>query len=263
MKKSIFGFILFIITHSVFTQSNSGIFVDLGGAYTTFQDTKFSDVSYGGIGINAGLGFQKDGLKATWSAGLRGNFSNEKANTHSQGTSTVIHATFYSRYLKKINENLSVGGHWDMLGMYYRSIENLQNNGNYYITSSDLFAAATYQMGKFKFGLDLGLLSFQKESTGFAFSAPQNGLEDGEFDYQNEELSNPFGFDYFVFKPIGQQLNIRTSIIYQWKERLSVSYRWSARHFAQVENHPVTIGTHQLVVRYNLTHKTKEIPVTN
>lgn len=263
MKKLIFGFILFITTNTVFAQSTQGFFVDLGGAYTTFQDTKFSDVSYGGIGLAFAFGFQKESPKATWSGGLAINFSKENSNTHNQGAVTVVHPKFYSRYLKKINENLSIGAHWDILGMYYRSIEGLQNNGNYYITSSDLFAAATYQMGKFKFGLDLGLFSFQKESTGFAFSAPQNGLENGDFDYQDEKLDDPFGFNYFVFKPIWQQLNIRTSITYQWKERLSVGYRWSARHFAEVENRPVTIGTHQIVVRYNLTHKTKEAPVTN
>ena len=102
---------------------------------------------------------------------------------------------------------------------------------------------------------DLGLLSFMKEMASFAFSAPQNILEDGEFNYQNEDLSDPFGYDYFELKHIGNNLNIKTSFLFQYKERISIGYVWNIRHFANVKSYPVTTGMHNITFRYNIFHK--------
>lgn len=258
MKKSLYSLVLiFVGLSATLAQSRKSLFVEVGGAYSTFQDVKYSAVSYSGGGAAFTFGFEKENTKSIWSAGLDITFGKEKPNTHSSGNVTALNPKFFGRYLRKINDQLSIGGHWDILGMYFRNTEGLDNNGSYYITSSDLFASGTYQFGKFNFGLDLGVLSYQKERTSFAFSAPQNALEDGNFDYQDEALDNPFGFKYFRLKSLPQQLNIRTNITYQWKDRISVAYQWSARHFAEVKNYPVTIGSHQIVLRYNISYKTK------
>ena len=238
-------------------QTTKNFFVELGGAYTTFQDVKYSAVSYGGVGVAFRFGIERSTPKAIWGVGLDGFFGTESPNTHNVGNVTTLHPKFYGLYLKKINDQFSIGAHWDILAIYFRNMDGLVNNGAYYIASSDLFVTGNYHKGKWNFGLDLGLLSFQKERTGFAFSAPQNALEDGEFGYQNEALENPFGFKYFTLKPLGQQLYLRSRIQYQWKKRISVGYQWTGRHFAEVKNYPVTAGSHQLVLRFNLTHKTK------
>ena len=258
MKKLSFLLLIFLGSLTVIVaQTTKSFFVEFGGAYTSFQDVKYSAVGYGGIGVAFRLGFESNTPTVIWGIGLDGNYGKETPNTHNVGPVTTLHPKFYGRYLKKINDQFSVGTHWDILGLYFRDTEGLDNNGGYFITSSDLFAAGVYHRGKWNFGLDLGLLSFQKERTSFAFSAPQNALEDGAFDYQNEALENPFGFKYFTFKPIGQQLYLRTHIQYQWKERFWVGYEWTARHFAEVKNYPVTVGNHRIVVRYNFIHKTK------
>ena len=258
MKKSSLLLLIFLDSLTVISaQTTKNFFVELGGAYTSFQDVNYSAVSYDGAGVAFRLGIERNTPNAIWGIGLDGNFSTESPNTHDAGAVTTLHPKFYSRYLKKLNDQFSVGVHWDILGIYFRSTEGLDNNGGYFISSSDLFATGSYHRGKWNFGLDLGLFSFQKERTGFAFSAPQNALEDGEFNYQDEALENPLKFKYFSLKPIGQQLYLRTRIQYQWKERIAVGYQWTARHFAEVKNYPVTVGSHQIVVRYNITHKTK------
>ncbi len=264
MKKLFLGITLFFVgLTTTFSQSSKSFFMELGGSYTTFQDVKYSTVSYSGVGGAFRLGIERNTPKAIWEVGLNGNIGKESPNVHDVGAVTTINPKVYSRYLKKVNDQFSFGAHWDILGLYIRKTDGLDNNGIYYISSSDLFATGIYHKGKWNLGLDLGLLSFQKERMSFAFSAPQKGLEDGAFNYQNEALESPFGFKYFTLKPIGKQLYLRTHIQYQWKERIAVGYRWRARRFTEVKNYPVTVGEHQLVIRYNITHKTKPSTAQN
>jgi len=258
MKKLLFSVtLLFMGLMTSFSQTTKSFFAELGGTYSTFQDVKFSAVSYGGVGATLKFGWQRDYPNALWNAGLDIGYGNESPNTHGATKSTVIHPKLFGRYLRKINDQWAVGGHWDILGLNIRNTEGLDNNGTWYLTHSDLFASGTYQRGKFNFGLDLGLLTFFKERTSFAFSAPQKGLEDGDFDYQDEALDSPFGFKYFSLNALFNHLNLRTKITYQFNDRLSVGYQWQVRHFAVVENYPVTMGNHQVLVRYNIIHKTK------
>lgn len=264
MKRlSLILLVIFGSSTIVSSQTTKNFFIAFGGAYSSFQDAKYSAVTYRGPGVALKLGFEKNSPNAIWSVGLDGNFGIESPNTHNFGTTTTFHPKVYGRYLKKINDQFSVGVRWDVLAFYYRKTEGLDNNGNNYLTSSDLFATGLYQKDKWNFGLDLGLLSFQKERMSFAFSAPQKALEDGEFDYQNDALENPLGLKYFVFKPIWEQLYLRTHIQYQWKEQLSVGYQWTVRHFAEVKNYPLTIGNHQIVVRYNISVKAKSASTKN
>ena len=256
MKKVSFSLLIYFTTIMVsFSQSDKSLFLKLGGTYTTFQDLKYSAVGYGGIGTTFAIGVERINDQRQWGAGFAGNFGKENPNTHNSGVATVINPKIQFHYLRTINDQLSIGAHWDVLGLYFRKIDGLGNNGNYYIASSDLFATVSYQLGKFDFNFGLGVLSFQKEGTGFAFSAPQNGLENGEFDYQNEHLSSPFGFKYYNLKTVANQLNLHTKISYRLNNRFSLAYQWNARRFAEVENHPVTSGGHQVLIRYNIIHK--------
>lgn len=258
MKKSPLMLLLFLSSLTVITaQKNKSFFVELGGAYTSFQDVKYSAVSFGGAGVAFKLGFERSTPNAMWEFGLDGNVGLETANTNNNIDATSLHPKFYVHYLKKVNDQLSIGAHWDIFGSYLRFISGLDNNGNYYLTSSDLFATGDYQKGKWNFGLDLGLASFQKERLSFAFSTPQNALEDGRFNYQDDKLDDPLSLKYATFKPIGQQLYLRTRIQFQLNERISMGYQWTARHFAEVSNYPVTVGSHQVVARFNLTQKIK------
>ena len=264
MNKLFFSFLFFFASLSTgFAQKTTSFFIEGGAARNSFQDLKYSNVSYGGLGAAFKIGFEKESENHIWNVRLGSSFVKETSNTFSVGSATTFYPKMQFRFLKKINDKLSVGGQWDIIGLYFRRISNLTNNGRNYLASSDLMGSVNYQRGKFNFGLNLGLLSFQKELHGFAFSAPQVLLENGGFDYQAENIVNPFGFKYYTFFPLGKQLILQTNISYQLGKRLSVAYNWSVRHFATVKNYPATIGNHQVLIRYNLIHKVKEVAVKN
>lgn len=259
MKKIIFSLMLvFIGLTTLQSQTTKSFYLELGGGLTDFQDIKYSNVVYSGMSGIFNIGIERERMNHLWNAGLMITGGKESASTHERGSTIAVNPKFYFRYMRKINDQLAIGGHWDILGLGIRGNRELGNNGIYYLGSSDLLIASTYQIGKFNFGLDLGVLFYIKEGTSFAFSAPQNGLEDGEFNYQNEKLEHPLGFKYYQLRFLTQHLNLRTNITYQLNDRFRITYRWSTRHFSEVKNYPVTMGSHHVSIRWNLKHKVKE-----
>ena len=257
IKLAVLYLFLFLNCSIISAQSINNLYLNFGGSYSDFQDVKYSTVQYGGIGGLISAGFEKRQSKAIWDAGFSMNIASEKATTHDSGNAFVLHPNLYLQYLSRVKEGLYIGGRWDILDFYYRNVSGLGNNSTYYISSSNLSVSAEYIYQKFRFGLDLCLLSYQKENTSFGFSTPQNALEEGEFGYQNDDLDNPFGFKYYQLKPIGQQFTIRTQIKYQFTERFSLGYQWTMNQFAEVKNYPVTYGNHWVTARFNILHKEK------
>lgn len=249
---------LSLIPSTSFTQSINDFYLNFGISYSDFQDVKYSTVHYGGIGGLIRFGFEKRSSQAIWGGGISTNIANEKAATHSRGNTFVLNPNFHVNYLKNIKKDLFIGGRWDILDFYFRSVSGLGNNSSYYISSSTLFSSGAYSYKNFRFGLDVGLLSYQKENISFGFSAPQNALEDGDFGYQNDALDSPFAFKYYQLKLIGQQISIRTNIQYQFTERFSLGYQWKMNRFSEVKNYPVTYASHWITARFNISHQEKE-----
>ncbi len=249
MKKIFFSLLFICASYSIMlSQSISSFYLKPGGSFTSFQDLKYSQTSYSGIGGLFDLGLSMQGVQSSLELGFFLNIGNEQNSVHSNGNSLVVNPKVYTRYLKKINDQLSLGGQWDIFGLYFRSTSGLGNNSSYILSSSDLLVAADYKYKKFNFGMDLGIASFIRESTGFAFSAPQSVLEDGVFNLQDEKINSPFSLDYFVLRSVFNHLNLRTNISYHLNDHFSIKYNWDLRRFAEVKNYPVTIGAHYLTV---------------
>ncbi len=239
---------------------SNNLFIDLGGNYSSFQDVKYSDVHYAGAGLNFNIGYNKSNENYFWETALKLNYSTESASTHNLGKAIVVNPTIYFKYLKPIKKNFKVGARLDLLDSYFRKIEELGNNGTYYINGHHLYGSVMhdYKLNdnwNLQSGLDLGLVSFMKESTSFGFSAPQTALEEGGFNYQSESLESPFGYKYFDWKYFGNNLNIKTSFFFQYKNRISLGYSWDMKRFANVKSYPVTTGMHNIIFRYNIIHK--------
>ncbi len=236
------------------------LFIDLGRSVSNFQDIKYSSVSYNGGGLNFGLGFNKKTQNKFMEFGLTFMSSTENAKTHTSGKTSVLNPILYFKYLKPLNKHLSVGGRIDLMDFYLRSIEGLGNNGSYVITGHHFYGSIIYNTTinnkwDFQGNADLGLFSFMRESTSFAFSSPQNALEDGDFNYQNEALESPLGYKYFDFKYLGNILNLKTELLLHYKKRFSIGYKWNMKRFANVKSYPVTIGIHHFVLRYNIINR--------
>jgi hypothetical protein len=240
--------------------ASKNFFIGAGGIYTTFQDVKFSNSRYSGAGALLQIGIKKQKNRNYFETALEFSFSTENADTHNEGRAIVINPTLYLKYLKPISNNFLLGGRLDVIDLYYRGVDGLGNNGDTYINGSHLYGSLMYNKTinnkwQLNASIDLGLLSFMKESTSFAFTAPQSALEDGKFSYQDEALESPFGLKYFDLKHIGNNLNLKSSFMLKYKERISFGYSWNMRHFSTVKNYPTTIAKHALIFKYNLNHK--------
>ena len=237
-------------------QKTNLFFVEAGPALSTFQDVKFSDVRYQGIGGAIRIGGNIQGEKAIFGYGLKFRIGSESPNTFDKSV-TNFQPGLYVQYLRRIHENLAIGAQWDMVDMYIRSIPGLMNNGSYIVTASDLMLQGQLQVRKLSIGLGVGIISYNRENISFAFSAPQNALEDGDFDYQNEALNNPLGLEFFEIQSLNKYLKLRTNFQYQLNDRIGFSYHWEMRRFSTVKDYPTTLGAHRLTVRWNIVYKVK------
>jgi len=259
MKKHCF--VLFLLIFSVLQiwgQKKNIIYAEIGGSFSSFQDTKYSKVRYNGFGIGYRLGYIKESEKNMWGVHIQNLKQTEKPSTHDMTQALTRNLMIQTNYLKKIKENLYIGGTWDILDYYTKEFENLGNNSVYSVSGSTLWASGIYKYKKFNFGLSIGLISYYKENLGFAFVVPQSVLENGEFDYQNlEEIDDIFNFKDYKLRTINKNFQLRTKIRYQLSKRFSIGYQWNFRRFSEVKKHPVTYGIHALSIRYNILNKEK------
>ena len=256
MKKIILNVCLLFATFQLATaQKISTFFLELGPTLSTFQDQKFSDVQLSGVGGSLHLGGHTESSTGAFGYGLKLRVGQELASTYEVGSVIAVHPTFYVQYARRINEKLSLGVHWDIFEVYFRNIKGLMNNGNYALASSDLLLKGQFDWNKWRAGLDVGILSYNRESIGFGFSASQNALEEGRFDYQNEALNNPLGLEFFELKSLNHYLKLRSNIQYQLSNRFGLGYEWELRRITNVENYPATLGVHRLTLRWNIRYK--------
>lgn len=263
MKKTLIGaWLLLVLAGAAFAQSSHQLKLGLFGVAGAFQDQKYSDVHFGGPGAGIQLSHDWSKPKFLLQSSFSVNGGSEKAATHSNGKATVFRVNFNSRYLHQVKEGIHLGLSWDIFDLYFRSTSELQNNSSYFNSSSVWYLSGRYQRGVWNgkaltVGLDLGLASFFKESTGFAFSTSQNVLEDGNFNYQDESILGPFGLKHFILQPVWKQLNLRVQTALQLSRRWTVEYRWSLRRFSSVKGYPTTIAQHQLGAHFLLLSRPK------
>lgn len=243
--------VLCVCTIQTKAQRKGRCYIGVGAGFTSFQDVKYSKVKYSGFSGILELGYEKQTEKSIWNIALTGIQSTETPKTHSATNAETVLGNIRIGYLRNIKENLYIGVTWDVVDYYSKDFEGLGNNSVYQIASSNLFASGRYRWENFSFGLDLGLVSFTNESTGFAFSLPQDVTKGGKYNYQDADLSDPFNLKYGFLNFINKQLNIRTSIECEISERLSVFYQWRMRRFSRVKNYPVTHGSNSFSLRYN------------
>ena len=241
----------------MFSQENAkSWYVKAGGSYSSFQDVRYSNVHFDGSGAKLELGFDKETEKVLWGVKLQNTFSSEEPSTYNNSTVNVSSTLLEVKYLRKIAENIQVGTTWSIFDFYNRDVSGLGNNGRNELSKSSFFASTIYKYKKFKFGLDLGLFSFVKSSTSFAFSAPQGVLEEGNFNLQDDEILSRFSFNGYKLRALTENLQLRTSINYDLSKRFSVGYNWQFSKLTEVKKYPVSYGIHSLSLRYNFIKRT-------
>lgn len=241
--------------------------IGLSGVYSSFQDTKFSNVRQNGFGGEFYLGHTRENDSRKLFFGFNFMYSNEKPSTFGQnaisnGETKVFYPTVHFTYLHKLNENFFVGGRIDALDFYLRKTSGLGNNSSYYNNGVNLYGSLQYQYPinenmRLSANLDLGLYSMMRESTGFAYSAPQSVTSSGSFNQQDKAIVNLFGFKYAEHLAIWQYLNAKIGVNLHVMNRWTFHYRWNVRRFSTVRNYPTTYGIHSLGVTFDMVDKIK------
>ncbi len=238
----------------------------LGGVGSFFQDTKYSDVRYGGGGMVFLFDRTAVAEKYVSNYNVTVGFGGESASTHDADFVSVIHTALSYRYLRSIHGVWRLGGQLDALDYYLRNSNNLGNNGTYSITGSQLWASVQHDLSvkerPLTLGADVGVLTYFRESTGFAFSIPQDAQEKGEFSYQNESVTSFFSFRNGTFAPLWDRLNFRFRAQYELHRRWAIGYQWQFARFATVTNYPTAYGQHRLNLHFRFVHKTTLKPAS-
>jgi len=236
------------------------IYIGFDGIYTFFQDVKYSDVHYRGFGPRLSLGFEK---RKNYLCGidLNFNYSEEKASTYSVGEAMVLNLLISTKYLFPLyitkTQKFFLGGTWDLLDLYYRNIEELGNNSQFFISGSNLKLSSIYERKisenmNLEAGITFQLFGFMKELISFGFSAPQDYLEQGKFNYQDTNIYLPTELKSYNFEPFWNYLNIGTSLKLHYTERWTLAYIWNMQRSYEVKDYPLTRGYHSISLIYNI-----------
>ena len=270
MKKFIFALIAIVILQNVKAQEEPNLkrtvlkknYVGLGLLRSGFQDVKFSNIQYHGTLLALNIGTSRETDKYFWSIDFNGDFTSLKTKNH-PFTAKNIHGRFDFTYAIKKYSPFQIGAKWTLFEANYINFSELGNNGLNYISSSRLHAYGKYEHkinDKFKvtFSLAVGLFGMIKEFKSFGYTAPQNVLINGDFDFQDKGTQNPFSLKYYQFKTIGKMNAIETKLELELKERWVFYYHWNMLNYTTVKRYPLTLSQHIIGAKFNFIHKTKK-----
>jgi len=256
-------FITFLISAKDTTQYNKHFEwnITTGGALSSFQDLKYSAIHWSGLGITGGLDFKWQ-KKDIHSLGFDGVYSDEKPKTFNGfGNYKVYRGQLYYYYLHPIKQQkdykLFIGTKIDGLDVNWHINEDLYNNASYLIYGFNFKIFSEYQQQlneKWGMSVQLGfqLFSLMEEGISFGYAAPQETLENGDYNY------NQIEFPLF-FTPFWDYLSIETNINFTYSKRWTFSYKWRMQQSYIVKNYHMTQGYSALVVSFSIISKDKAI----
>lgn len=236
-------------------------YIGLFGTYGNYQDTKFSNVLYNGYGGGLNLGTIRELDQYSCNLDFRASY-NTLSSRLSNTIGDHVMAQLSFDFLYKITENYAFGGDWEMGNANGVNFSSLGNNSINIVFNSTLGIKGRYTRQikedlHIKFDLSIGLISVVKEGISFAYSASQQVLENGSFDFQNPQSTSVLSLSYYEFAPIFKLNNWKTRLSLDYKDRFELFYRWDLLNYSSVKNYPITFALHSLGVKLNYISKQK------
>lgn len=190
MKKIILSIFLAFTAIALTAQDFKQFFITTGGAFGTHQNQTFAQSALSGGGIDFAIGGEKQAKNLfRWQLSVPVQFYT--INELDPTQSTIVDPSLSFTWMKGLRtegaNRLYVGGEIEG-SILYRNSSNLGNNGNSLLYNNTIAATTRLErpLGKkWRMGLEasIGLISWVKASGGFAFSASQDFLANGEFNY--------------------------------------------------------------------------------
>jgi len=262
LRSLFFSFLFLVLSITVKPQGsktvkNNTIDVGMGMVYTTFQDSRFSNVRYNGLGGTILLDYVHSG-KFVWGVNTSFFYGLSRGKTHHKKASDMsgnLTGDFLFPISKTGKSKLFLGPRADFINMFIRKDNNLTNNSSSITSGTALFAEILYQRNindrwNFTARGALQLISSMYIGTSFGFAAPQKQLEDGTYDYNG--LQSPH-----YATPLWEYLNIETDFRFLYKKRWLFGYRWNMQQDYSVKGMPVTRGVHSFYAAFRFLNKSK------
>jgi hypothetical protein len=243
-----------LCSFTTFSQETN-VYIGLGGLYHSFQDQRFSNIQFNKVSTNIELGINRISGKNRWHAGGQFYCFNEYFPKFDTAKIYNIGYNIRLAYLREIKNNFYLGATWDVVDYLSRDNSMLENNKNFYKTSSDVFLSAKYvhklsERWQLNADIHYCLLSFINSSPSFTTNFPQNVVNDGEVSYSNQEVRESYSIKYMEAKPFWEEVYINTSVELRYKKNIGIGYSWNMRSWADTKDYPVIIAMHNLMVRY-------------
>lgn len=271
MKKSILIFSFLVLSGFLFGQesatlsSSSSIikkyYISAGGAHTKYQNLVQSAVIYSGYGGALTLGTSREASNYFWGVNFHGYYSKIYAWSHygyGDNTDFQLNGT----YLRKLNENLYLGGLLDLFEFNAIYIPDLYNNAFNVLYNSTISPKVRYARKltdnvKLRFDFQIGLFGLVRESSSFAYNAAQKVLEQGEFDYQNTSTTNAYSLSYSYLSFPSRMNKWQTNLVFEIKDKLEVYYNWQVTNYRFIKGYARTNSMHSIGVNWNFKNYNK------
>ncbi len=234
------------------------LYLETGGMLSSFQDQKFSDVRYSGLGMGVRLDYSL-AKKNFWDFGAEAFFNREHAATYDVGKAGTQDYRLFVTWLRPLittpDATLSLGLTPDIF-FSMRSTAQLSNNAAYLIFGYTVKVPVEYtrrinDKWVMHAGLSLQLFGWMQENMSFTYTTSQHVLEKGEFNYDDVPAD-------ISFVPLWKYLDIRTRISFALGKRWIFGYRWNMQESYQVAGYPMIKGYSALTVGYNIVNRIKE-----
>jgi hypothetical protein len=245
-----------------------------GVAIQNFQNLKSAKHILNGTGKTFGLEWGKEMPRSIWNINV--GMSNVDMESSLSQYVQVKSTTFKidAEYLRQLDSEyfkwyLGVG-----LNSNFNLLENsrLQNDQSTYNFLNTLMVRTAVRKNfkilgreiQGEFAAGLGLLALSKDTKSFAFTAPQEFLEKGKFNYQGAtgEADNPFRYHQFMgigkYRRLQTKLNFRINPQSGKRHYWTVGYLWDYYSYEDVKNYRVTSGTHNICLSYNFMFHRKK-----
>ena len=243
--------LLFIITMANAQEKDSNYlrynYYGFGILNNAYQESKFSDMQYRGFGLSITLfGWYKQKNKNTYEFNSKLGITILKSTTNS--VTKIINPEYnlnfsYLRTLKQRNNfSFKVGGEWNndftfKVQDYYYFFGNT-------ISLKLETARILDEENKITINLNIGLIGLIKELHSFSFLAPQDYIDNGEFDYADKsKIINPLCFNKIEF--FGKYNRLKSEIAWHYKKWI-FSYEWNLLNTTTMKNYPTTNASHNL-----------------
>ncbi|MDN5215511.1 hypothetical protein QQ020_25765 [Fulvivirgaceae bacterium BMA12] len=236
-----------------------GIHIGAGTGFSSIQELKTSGVIFSGLSTNYRLGFGKRAERSRFEFDISLTTGEMKAQTNEISSENKFNARLNIAYLRRIAPESGLkwylGPVLEVQGIFTDNAD-LSNNSSYLLYNNTLSVKGQVEKQinnrlSLTYSLATGIVGMVYERQSFAFSAPQELLESGQYNNRAGEQTRLYKHGkmatlgkYYRFIS-GLSLNLNRS-----KSMWRLSYNWDFLRYRQISKGAITATDHNVTLTY-------------